>query len=220
MTSIKAIITDDELLFKEGVKMILTQNDIEVIDTASNGLELLEKLAAGPMPDIVLLDLSMPVMDGIDTLLEIKKRDYPCKVIILTSHYNDNLIIQLLDEGASGFLAKNEAPNEVITTIQNVYTNEFHFNNHILQLIRNRRLLAKNKEANQALSERETEILKLICEQYTNQEIADKIFLSKRTVEGHRNRILQKIGAKNTVGMVIYAIENNLHSVSLARFGD
>lgn len=220
MTSIKAIITDDELLFKEGVKMILTQNDIEVIDTASNGLELLEKLAAGPMPDIVLLDLSMPVMDGIDTLLEIKKRDYPCKVIILTSHYNDNLIIQLLDEGASGFLAKNEAPNEVITTIQNVYNNEFHFNNHILQLIRNRRLLAKNKEANQALSERETEILKLICEQYTNQEIADKIFLSKRTVEGHRNRILQKIGAKNTVGMVIYAIENNLHSVSLARFGD
>lgn len=218
MAKCSVILVDDELLFKEGMKMILGMNDIEILDTASNGQELIDLLDKGIDADVILMDLSMPVLDGVDTLKVLKDRELRSKIIILSSYYNDNIIIQLLDEGASGFLAKNEDPKIVVETVLGVAEKGFHINDYILQLIRNKRLLAKDKKSQHELTPREEEIMLLICEQYTNQEIADKIHLSKRTVEGHRNRILDKTGAKNTVGLVIYAIEHNIYNVNISKY--
>lgn len=220
MSKIKIAITDDELLFIQGLKMILEhEQDLEVSFFAQNGKLLTEKLTAAPdIADIVLLDLEMPVMDGVEALVEIVNRNYPIKVIILTSHYNDGMIIKLLDEGAAGFLAKNEDPDVVIETIRQVYQKNFYINNYILQLIRNRRLFAKKRVAPQELTKRENEILTLICEENTNKEIADKLYLSARTVEGHRQNILEKTGCKNTVGLVIYAIEHHIIDINISRY--
>ncbi len=220
MTKIRVGIVDDERLFIQGMRMILEQDeDLTVSFEAENGLELLERLAEDEnIADVVLLDLAMPLLDGVDTLLKIISLSIPIKVIILTSHYNDSMIVKLLDEGASGFLAKNEHPDIVIQTIKGVHRKGFFINDHIMQLIRDRRLLAKRKLVDIDLTHREIEILKLICKEYTNKEIADKLKISSRTVEGHRKSILEKIDCKNTAGMVIYAIEHKLYDVHISPF--
>lgn len=220
MTKIRVGIVDDERLFIQGMRMILEQDeDLTVSFEAENGLELLEKLAEDEnLADVVLLDLAMPLLDGVDTLLKIISLSMPIKVIILTSHYNDSMIVKLLDEGASGFLAKNEHPDIVIQTIKGVHRKGFFINDHIMQLIRDRRLLAKRKLVDIDLTHREIEILKLICKEYTNKEIADNLKISSRTVEGHRKSILEKIDCKNTAGMVIYAIEHKLYDVHISPF--
>ncbi|MGB1216406.1 MAG: response regulator transcription factor, partial [Saprospiraceae bacterium] len=207
-------------LFRKGMKMILEiDGQIEVTETAENGLELLKKIENGGIDaEVILLDLSMPVLDGIDTLLQLNELHISQKVIILTSHYNESIIIKLIDEGASGFLAKNENPDEVINTIINVAKKGFHINDFILQLVRNRRLLAKKKMSNEKLSNRELEVLQLICDELTTKEIAGKLFISPRTVEGHRNRILEKTQSKNTAGLVIYAIEHNIIDVAISKY--
>ena len=220
MNKIKVAIVDDEQLFIQGMKLILEQDeDIIITNTAKNGKDLLDLIAEKKFDaQIILLDLSMPVLDGIDTLLKLNELNMPINVIVLTSHYNDSIIIRLLDEGAAGFLAKNEAPDEVIKTIKNVAEKGFHINDYILQLLRDRRLLAKKKKLVEDLSNRETEILKLICQEYTAKEIGDKLFISTRTVEGHRNRILEKTHCKNTAGLVIYAVEHKLIDVNISRY--
>lgn len=220
MSKIKIAIADDQLLFIQGLKMIIEQDPtLEVSFFAQNGKVFLEKLMAQPdMADIVLLDLEMPVMDGVKVLMEIIANNYPIKVIILTSHYNDGMIIKLLDEGAAGFLAKNEDPDVVIETIRQVHQKSFYINNYILQLIRNRRLFGKKRTTQQDLTKRESEILTLICEEKTNKEIADMLYLSARTVEGHRQNILEKTGCKNTVGLVIYAIEHHIIDINISRY--
>jgi DNA-binding NarL/FixJ family response regulator len=220
MTKINVAIVDDEQLIIQGLKMLLEHDaEIQVTNIAYNGVQLFEQIQENRFEaDIILLDISMPVMDGIDTLLKINELKLPYKVIILSSHYNDGMIVRFLDEGVSGFLAKNEHPDDVIHTIKNVHSKGFHINEYIMNLIRNRRLMAKNKKYNENLSEREIEVLKLICEEYTNKEIADKLFISQRTVEGHRNRILEKIDSKNTAGMVVYAIEHNLFNVKVSKY--
>lgn len=220
MSKIKIAIADDVPLFVEGLTLILENDpDLMVVYNAPNGKVLLDKLHEEPnFADIILLDLEMPLFDGVDTLKEIVRQEYSVKVIILTSHYNDGIIIRLLDEGAAGFLAKNENPDIVIDTIRQVYNKGFYINNYILQLIRNRRLFARTKVLNTDLSKREIEVLRLICEENTTKEIADKLNLSSRTVEGHRQNIILKTGCKNTVGMVIYAIEHHLIDVQISRY--
>jgi len=215
----KVILVDDELLFISGMRLLLElEDDIEVVGEASNGRELLDSLGNGAGADVVLLDLSMPVLDGVDTL-SLMGQQYPdMKVIILSSHYNDSIILRLLDEGASGFLAKNESPTEVVRTIRQVGERGFCINDHILQLIRNRRLLAKHKELDCSLSARELEIVNLMCNEYTSKEIANKLFISPRTVDGHRNKILEKTGCKNIAGVVVYAIERNIFEIKISKY--
>ena len=220
MTKYKVALVDDEKLIRQGLKMILEQGKkIEITNQAENGKVLLDQIDAGTFEaDVILLDLSMPVMDGIDTLMEFNKRDLPHHIIILTSHYNDSIILKLLDEGAAGFLAKNEDPAEVIKTVIQVAEKGFFINDYILQLIRKRRLLSAQKKLKLDLTPREIEIIGLICQEYTNKEIAEKLFISPRTVEGHRNRILEKTQCKNIAGVVIYAIEHNLFDVKISKY--
>ncbi len=220
MTKIKIAIVDDEMLFIAGIKAILDrEEDFVVAYTAQNGSELLEAIEKTDFNiDIILMDLSMPKLDGIDTLRHLSKKRISQKVIILTSHYNDSIVIKLLDEGASGFLAKNESPVEVIKTIKMVYSKGFYINDYIMQLIRNRRLYASKKQVKEELSGREVEVLKLICDEYSTKEIADKLFISTRTVEGHRNKILEKTFSKNVAGLVIYAIEHGIVDVHFSKY--
>jgi DNA-binding NarL/FixJ family response regulator len=219
MDNIKVCLVDDEKLFIAGMKMILElDHEIEVSFTASNGKDFFEQLKGNNLIDVLLLDLEMPEMDGVDTLMEIIKLNMDVKVIILTSHFNDGMIIKLLDIGASGFLAKNENPDIVIETIKNIKKKGFYINDYILQLIRNRRLMSERKTSHLELTQRETEILKLICKEYTNKEIGEKLFISSRTVEGYRQSILEKTHSKNTAGLVIYAIEHSLIDVNISKY--
>jgi DNA-binding NarL/FixJ family response regulator len=220
MTKTKVAIVDDEILMIKGMKVLLEQEgDIIVTNEATNGRELLDLIISRSLDaDIILLDLSMPEMDGVDALKEINRFDEEYKIIVLTSHYNDSLILKMLDEGVSGFLAKNENPEDVINTIRKVAQKGFHINDHVLQLIRQRRFLAKKKNNKESLSKREIEIIEHVCNELSTKEIAEKLFISPRTVEGHRNRILEKTGCKNIAGVVVYAIEHNLFAVNISKF--
>lgn len=220
MDKIKIGIVDDEKLFIKGMQMIInSEADLMVNYHSENGSRFLDDVGAGKVDvDIILLDLSMPVLDGVDVLLKTATMDLPFKMIVLTSHYNDSIILKLLDEGAAGFLAKNEDPATVLATIRNVAQRGFYINDYILNLIRNRRLLSRKKPIQSELTPREIEVLKLICAEFTNKEIAEKLFISARTVEGHRKSILEKTDCKSTAGLVIYAIEHKIISVNVSKF--
>ncbi len=220
MDKIKIGIVDDEKLFIKGMQMIInSEADLMVNYHSENGSRFLDDVGAGKVDvDIILLDLSMPVLDGVDVLLKTGTMDLPFKMIVLTSHYNDSIILKLLDEGAAGFLAKNEDPATVLATIRNVSQRGFYINDYILNLIRNRRLLSRKKPIQSELTPREIEVLKLICAEFTNKEIAEKLFISARTVEGHRKSILEKTDCKSTAGLVIYAIEHKIISVNVSKF--
>jgi len=184
MNKYKIAIVDDEDLMIKGLKMLLEQDEqIEVVHELHNGQELIDLVNADKMyADIVMLDLSMPVLDGIDTLQELNKLQSEHRVIILSSHYNDSLIMRLLDEGVSGFLPKNANPDELTKTILQVGEKGFYINDHILQIIRQRRFLAKKKLMQSTLTSREEEVIKYLCAEYTTKEIAKELFISPRTV--------------------------------------
>lgn len=220
MTKKKIVIVDDELLFRRGLSMLLGQEqDLEVSHEFENGQQLVDAVGdASFLSDVILLDMSMPVLDGIDTVRALNALDSQLKVVILTSHYNDGIILRLLDDGVSGFLAKTADPSDVIHTVRQVAEKGFHINDYILQLIRNRRLMSKRKASAETLSAREIEVLTLLCEELTTREIAKKLYISPRTIEGHRNRIMEKIDCKNIAGMVVYAIEHNHYQVNISRY--
>lgn len=214
MSAIKTIaVVDDQFLFRQGLISLLKEyDDLDVIMEASNGKELVEKLK-GMQPDVVLLDLEMPLMDGIETTIAIKRKYPDVKIIILTMHTDDEFIIHMLEKGANGFLPKDKDIEEVVDAIYSVLDSGYYFDERISKAMV--KGLVKAKKANpffalQHLSKREVTVVNLICKEYTNREIADKLCLSQRTVDSYRENILLKTGAKNTAGIVMYAVKHNL----------
>ncbi len=217
MTKIKLALVDDHNLFRRGIASILGQvADFDLVLEASNGQEFIDKIPR-KMPDVVLLDLQMPVLDGTATA-DYLREHYPLiKIIVLTMHDEDRMVLHLLEKGVSGYLLKDSDPDEVERAIrkvmdEGVYLNEF-VSRAMLRKMTNKTKVVKQSTLYNSkilLSEREKEVLKLICEGLSTAEISDKIFLSPRTVEGHRLRILEKTGTKNTAGMVAYAFKNDL----------
>lgn len=209
----KIAVADDQYLFRQGLISLLKEYDkLDIIIEASNGKELLEKMKV-QQPHVVLLDLEMPLMDGIETTISIKTKYPNVKIIILTMHTDDEFIIHLLEKGASGFLPKDKDIEIVVDAIYSVLEKGYYFDEHISKAMV--KGLGKTKKTNpsftaQYLSEKEIVIINLICKEYTNKEIADKLSISQRTVETHRSTILLKTGAKNTAGIVMYAVKNNL----------
>ncbi|GAA4452155.1 response regulator transcription factor [Nibrella saemangeumensis] len=211
---------DDHNLFRRGMATILSQvPDFELVLEASNGQEFIDKIPRR-VPDVVLLDLQMPVLDGTATA-DYLRDNYPLiKIVVLTMHDEDRMVLHLLEKGVSGYLLKDSDPDEVELAVrkvmdEGVYLNEF-VSKAMLRKMTNKTTVVKPSpnaglyNGKVVLSEREKEVLKLICEGLSTQEISEKIFLSPRTVEGHRLRILEKTGTKNTAGMVAYAFKNNL----------
>lgn len=218
MRKIKVALCDDHTLFRVGMNNILGQiHDFELILEAANGQELIDRIPR-KMPDVVLLDLQMPVMDGTATADYLREHWPLIKIVVVTMHDEDRMVLHLLEKGVSGYLLKDAEADEVEKAVrkvidEGVYLNEF-VSRAMLRRMTNK--VKVEKSANPyynskiLLSEREKEVLTLICEGMSTNEISEKIFLSPRTVEGHRLRILEKTGTKNTAGMVAYAFKNNL----------
>jgi DNA-binding NarL/FixJ family response regulator len=216
MADIKYLITDDHKIFRQGLRLALNNYPIlKFIGEAGNGLELLSLLEA-QVPDVILLDLKMPQMDGMEVLKKIRVKYPDIKILILTMYDEEHFVLHLIEAGANGYLLKNAEPDEIHLAIQTVMETDYYFNDLVSSaMLRN--MLQKTKIANRVkigvkLSDKEEEVLKLICEERTAAEIAKEIFLSQRTVEGIRSLLLEKTGARNTAGLVLYAIKNGIYT--------
>lgn len=216
MKPINLAIADDHKIFRNGLKAMLEDcPDLNLIMEASNGKELIGQLATRT-PDVILMDIKMPEMDGMQTTSHIHQNFKDVKVLALSMHNEDKYIVDMMKAGASGYLLKNAEPEEIIEAINTVFNKGFYFNEHLsVTLIK--QLVGPGHDSapqqNIELNDREIEVLKLVCQEYSNQEIADKIYLSVRTVEGYRARLFEKTGSKNLVGLVIFAIKNGIISV-------
>ncbi|ASW76064.1 response regulator [Chryseobacterium piperi] len=220
-SKIKIALIDDEQLILEGVKLLLSnEENLSVTLTADNGpdfIKSLEDFSGSHFPDIALVDVQMQPMNGFE-LVGILKEKYPdLKIIILSSHYKSSILGYMVKLGVSAFLPKNSNKKTFIEAITMVSKNGVYFTAEDHQMLLSYMNSSTKKrslfEMEDELSEREKDVVKLICQEFTNNEIAEKLFISPRTVESHRQRVLEKIGAKNTVGIVIYAIINNIYSL-------
>ncbi|MDO9067508.1 MAG: response regulator transcription factor [Deltaproteobacteria bacterium] len=212
--TIHVAIAEDQRLFRECLVSLLNGFDrIQVGIEASNGKDLLDQLySASPTPHVVLLDLTMPEMNGLDTTRQLKKSFPDIKIIILSVHSEERHIVHMVGEGVNGYLVKNSELSEVINAVKAVHQKGFYFNESVMRAIHSGmgNKHEKSYNPNSPLTAREKQILELICHEHTTQEIAEKLFVSVRTVDGHRNNLLEKTGARNTAGLVIYALRNDL----------
>lgn len=217
MENIRIVLADDEVLFRKGISFLLQRKkNIDIIFEASNGEELIsflrENSVNGSNPDIIIIDLKMPIVNGVEATKVIHEEFPEIKIIALTSYNTKSFIANMIDVGAASYLVKNTTPQELMTTINEVHANGFYYNDEVLQVIHEYLISPKKKLKSRYLDEqltnREVEVLKLICKQYSGTEIAEKLFLSARTVEGHRNNLLRKTECKNMIGLIIYAINN------------
>lgn len=207
----KVTIVDDHTLFRNGLRILINNMDeYLVVAEAANGKQFLEQLKDG-LPDLVLMDISMPVMDGIEAST-IAHELYPeLKIITLSMYGEEDYYYKMVNAGVKGFVLKNSDIKEVKSALDVIYEGGSFFSSELLQnLVNSMKFSSKSKEFHTELSEREMEILILICQGMSNQEIADKLFISKRTVDKHRANILEKSESKNTAQLVVYAIKNKL----------
>jgi DNA-binding NarL/FixJ family response regulator len=217
---INIILADDEVLFRKGIAFLLgREKNINVIYEASDGSELLSFLNSNSQlrPDIILMDLKMPLLNGVEAT-KIIHASYPeIKIIALTSYNTNSFIANMIQVGASSYLVKNTTPAEMLHTINEVSDKGFYYNENVLKVIHEGILPSNNKTKSNFdqdyLTTREKEILQLICQQLSTIEISESLFISPRTVEGHRNNLLLKTESKNIAGLVVYAIQNKIIDV-------
>ncbi|MBK8498358.1 MAG: response regulator transcription factor [Flavobacteriales bacterium] len=213
---IKLALADDQVLFRRGMVMLLRDMpDVQVVFECSNGEELLTGLQGNAI-DIVLLDLEMPVLNGIDTVKRIREEFPQVKVIVLSMHSEEKFIVHLMELGANGYVLKTAEPDEIEDAVRAVSTSGYHFSEMVSRvmlhgLVKKEKIKPTFSDVD-PLTERELDVLRLICQELTTTEIAGKLFLSPRTVEGYRNNILQKIGARNTAGIVVYAMSKGIYT--------
>lgn len=204
---IKIIIADDHSIIRDGLRSMLEKNDFcKIVGEAANGAELLNLLNETSC-DIVCTDISMPVMDGVEATKQIVEKFPNTKVMCLSMHEEAGFIKQMMEAGAVGYVFKDSSKDELKTAIEAVYSGKKYFNQKLFDILLN---IESNGKEVSILSSREKEILKLIAEEYTNPEIAEKLFLSVRTIDTHRQNLIQKLDVKNTAGLVKYAIKTGL----------
>jgi DNA-binding NarL/FixJ family response regulator len=210
---IKIAVVDDHILFRAGVVSLLKDHDqINVIIQASNGKELLSSLKDN-RPDVVLLDIQMPEMNGIQTTQALKELYPDIKIIILTMHNEDEFIYDLMSKGANGFIPKNKSMDTLLEAIYSVMERGYYYNDQITEALikgNNGNIKALEYMAEVSLTDREVEVVKLICAQKSNKEIAEILDISPRTVDTHKNNIFLKTGAKNVIGVALYAVQTKL----------
>ena len=215
---IKVIIADDHEIFRDGFRVMLKkQPSIELIGQAANGQELLDQVRS-LKPDVVVTDIKMPVMDGIEATRNLIKENADLGVIALSMFDEENLIMDMLDAGAKGYLLKNAHKNEIFEAIRSVNNNDIYYCNHtsakLISMLAKSHYNKQKKEVKIEFTNKEIEIIKMICEEKLTKEIAQQLFLSVRTVEKYRERIQEKIDAKNMVGVVLYAVRNGIYSIT------
>jgi DNA-binding NarL/FixJ family response regulator len=202
----KIIIVDDHKLFRSGLKFILNEIEgVEVIGEASNGKEFLELLNYLE-PDLVIMDISMPEMNGIEACQKSLEKNRDLKILVLSMFGDDAYYNSMIDLGVKGFILKDTDNSELKTAISSIMGGSSYFSQELLlKLIRN-----KNVPAGIKLSRRETEILALICKGFSTNQVSEQLHISQRTVERHRASLLSKTGSSNSISMAIFAIKNNL----------
>ena len=217
---INIAIVDDQNLFRQSMAMLINHIDnFKLVAECAGGQQLLDMLADGNLKvDVAIIDMDMPGMNGIE-LNKLLQKQYPdIKVIILSVHVNEILVTQMINAGAASYLAKNCDKDELILAVNTVNKTGFYFNADALKAIRksgNHKLSAIDILNNVpvSLSDREIQVLQLVCKEYSNAEIGAELYLSARTVEGHRVRIINKINCRNTAGMVLFAIKHGLFEI-------
>ena len=215
MIPIRLAIADDHRIFREGLKAFLEDYaHISVQLEAASGRQLVDQLSHHTV-DIVLMDINMPEMDGLEATALLHQLFPQLRVLALSMFDDDKYIVGMMKAGARGYLLKSAEPDEIVTAITAVHERGFYFNESlsatlVKQLVGHSPAELKNEAE---LNERETEVLQLLCQELSNSEIADRLFLSVRTVEGYRTRLFEKIGARNIVGLVIYAVKKGLIQV-------
>jgi DNA-binding NarL/FixJ family response regulator len=215
MEKIRLALVDDHLLFRKGmVSLLRDHNDIELVLEASDGQELMDALQQGKAnPDVVLMDINMSGMNGIETTRRLRSEFPEAKILVLSVHCEEHFIVRMIELGAHGYLFKNSEPSELIEAICTVMRTGFYFNDTVLLAMRKGLMNKKQREAveqSTSLTVREKEILQLICKEFTASEIGEKLFISARTVDGHRNNLLEKTGSRNTAGLVVFALKHQL----------
>jgi two-component system, NarL family, response regulator NreC len=211
---IRLVIADDHEIFLDGLCLMLGKcADIRVVGNAANGRELLE-LVTDLKPDVVLTDIKMPLMDGVEVTRRICEIHPDIGVIALSMFDEDHLVVDMLEAGAKGYLLKNAGKQEILDAIHAVFNNNTYYcrqtTNKLAGMIAKSRFNPYKKKETIAFADKEREIIRYICMQLTAQEIADRVFLSRRTVEGYRVKILEKMNVKNAAGVVVYALKNGL----------
>jgi DNA-binding NarL/FixJ family response regulator len=222
MDKIFISLVDDQQLFRTSLaSLIKTVPGFILLSQAENGKRFIEQLQAdNKLPHIALIDMEMPEMNGVE-LNAVLQKDYPSiKTLILSTFNQERFISKMIEAGACGYLTKNCEIEELITAINSTHKSGFYFNQETLAAMRNASQYKSSdiKNINNLpveLTEREKEILLLLCKELTNIEIGEKLFLSPRTVEGHRNHLLAKTGCKNTAGLVIFAIKYHIFNIAL-----
>ncbi|MCI4648916.1 response regulator transcription factor [Phaeodactylibacter sp.] len=217
-------LADDEALFRRGIALILEEmEDTEIVFEADNGQSMLDQLARAPVqPDVLLLDLNMPVLNGVDAAKALREQYPELRFIVLTTYFSKSFVLSMLELGAAAYLPKNATPELMQTTVREVVEKGFFYNDEVLAIIREnmvkptRQKLSKPFQPN--LTAREREVLQLICEEHTTPEIAEQLFISTRTVEGHRNNLLSKLQCRNTAGLVVVALQEGLVEIKRFRF--
>jgi two-component system response regulator NreC len=211
---IDIIIADDHEFFRDGFATMLKRiPGLNLVGEAADGEELI-KLTRACKPEVVVTDIRMPKMDGIQATRIIKQEFPSVQVIALSMYDEEDLIVDMLEAGAKGYLLKNAHRDEIIAAVRSVHKDEPYYcrstSYKLAQMIANSKFHPYKKRSKPEFTVREIEIMKLICREYSNKQIGDLMCLSKRTVEGYREKILTKIDGKNTVGIVVYALKNKL----------
>ncbi|MGE5521012.1 MAG: response regulator [Candidatus Dadabacteria bacterium] len=217
MPTINLLIADDHEIFLDGMHVLLKKvPDIEIVGEANNGQQLV-RLAKELKPDVVITDIKMPVMDGIEATKLLTQEMPEIGIIALSMYEEENLIVEMLEAGAKGYLLKNAHKTEILQAIQAVYKGQTYYCNRtstsLVKLLVNSSFNPHRKEDKQKLSDREIDVIRLICKEMANKEIAAELNLSVRTVEGYREKIEEKINAKNAAGIVVYAIKNGIYKI-------
>jgi len=215
MLKIKIAIADDYSIFRDGLKVCFNRDkNLEVIFEASDGQELLQKLEV-LQPDVIVMDIKMPLMDGIEAMKLIRKKyTSDIKILVLTMYDDVKFIIHLMENGANGYLLKNTDPKEIRKAIYSVYESGYYFNDIVTKALL-KKLTFKGpfkllRDQTIEFSERELDVLKMICAEKTATEIGTELFLSPRSVEGIKMRMIEKTGVRNTAGLVMFAIKNGV----------
>jgi two-component system, NarL family, response regulator NreC len=214
-TPIRVVIADDHEIFREGLEgLIRKQADMEFTGEAENGKMLLEVIRE-TKPDVVLTDIKMPVIDGVQATQVIAEKYPQVSVIALSMFDDENLIVDMLEAGAKGYLIKNAHKHEIIAAIKTVYNQEYYFCNHssmkLARLIGKSRFNFHKDFSRPEFSSNEKEVIRMICEELSTKEIASKLSLSSRTIDGYREKILEKMNVKNSAGIAVYAIKHGLY---------
>ncbi|MBS4042234.1 MAG: response regulator transcription factor [Chitinophagaceae bacterium] len=215
MEKINIVIADDHEIYRDGLKLMFQkQKEIKVIGEVDNGQDLVA-IAQKLQPDVILTDIKMPILNGIESTLKIVSSNHNIGIIALSMYDDNDLIVEMLEAGAKGYLQKNANKEQIIDAIKTVALGQVYYCNSTSESLT--KLIYKSKIFNPYLNkkvieftDRELEVITLICKEYSTKQIAEKFFLSLRTIEGIKLKIQEKINASNTTGIVIYAVKNGL----------